>query len=113
MKEKLLAVQAACHGRTHIWPLLPLEPVHVLLVGESESWLLVISHQGMQLSNSSTDHWHLRLRGGLEPLLEGQGQLRLYEAMGAVEVSGFYRVKLWFESFLWLCRPYYEKFDTA
>ncbi|OCA81343.1 hypothetical protein [Pseudobacillus wudalianchiensis] len=113
MKENLLAMQAACRDRTHIWPLLPLQPVHVLLEGEGESWLLVISDQGMQLSNSHTDHWHLRLRGGVEPLLEGRGQLRLYERMGAVEVAGFYRVKLWFESFLWLCRPYYETSGTA
>ncbi|GLY09529.1 hypothetical protein ACP2W0_04465 [Pseudobacillus badius] len=113
MKEKLASVQAACQGRTHIWPLLPLEPVRVLLTGEEESWLLVISHQGMEFSKESTDHWHLKLTGRVEPLLEGQGQLRLYEAMGAVEVSGFYQVKLWFESLLWLCRPYYETSDSA
>lgn len=113
MKETLLAVQAACQNRTHIWPLLPIEPIRVLLEEEGESWVLTISDQGMHIANGDTGHWQLRLSGKLKPLMEGQGQLRLYERMGTIEAAGFYRVKLWFESLLWLCRPYYETSGTA
>ncbi|MFK2826479.1 hypothetical protein QYG89_12525 [Bacillus sp. B190/17] len=113
MEEKLLAMQAACQSKTHIWPLLPLRPIYVLLESGGSSWVLTINDQGVQISNGSTDHWHLKISGEVEPLLTGQGQLRLYERMGTVEVLGFYRVKLWFESLLWLCRPYSETFGIA
>ncbi|KAB7707017.1 hypothetical protein F9802_08315 [Bacillus aerolatus] len=108
MEEKLFAMQAACQDRTHIWPLLPREPVRVLLECRGGSWLLTISDQGMDVSNNASGNWQLKLSGEVEPLLAGEGQLRLHERMGAVKISGFYRFQLWFESLLWLCRPYRE-----
>ncbi|WP_338751018.1 hypothetical protein [Bacillus sp. FJAT-52991] len=109
MQQQLSMIQAACQERGHIHSILPAEPVGVLLEDQNEHWLLTISKEGIAFSNKDVQPWQLKVRakeGNMAHCLAGEQRLFLYHRMGKVDMSGLYRLQLWFESLLWLCQSY-------
>lgn len=109
MHKQLSMIQEACQERTHLHSMLPADPVGVLLEDEHEHWLLTISKEGVAFSNEDFQPWQLKVsakEGNMAHCLAGEQRLFLYNRMGKLDISGLYRLQLWFESLLWLCRAY-------
>ncbi|WP_203363026.1 hypothetical protein [Bacillus sp. REN10] len=109
MRKQLSMIQVACQERGHIHSILPAEPVHVLLEDQNEHWLLTISKKGIDFSDKKVQPWQLKIsakEGQIAHCLAGEQRLFLYHRMGKIDMLGLYRLQLWFESLLWLCRAY-------
>ncbi|MBM7648579.1 hypothetical protein JOC78_001525 [Bacillus ectoiniformans] len=112
MNDCLQLLQEACRDRAHIKGFLPAEAVTIQLETVEGCWLLSISQQGMSCEESQSSSPDLRIIGSLETIsswLTGRERLQTHLKLGSLKAVGFYRVQLWFESYVWLCRPYEQK----